>query len=217
MLDYEETGIYTCDILCRSTARNQPGSYILCLAKPVIYLYPEKTTKVSVAVQTPGVIYKSIPFYPKEGWQDVIAQPDGDLMYQNKHYSELYYESAVSFTPAVSDGIIIPKSQLENSLSVIIAKLGLKPTERDEFLAYWMPKVSALSGKYILFSVIKPEEKEKVDRVDISPKPDTFIQFIAYFKPLDFPISIKPLNLPDSPPKRVGFTAVEWGGSMAAQ
>jgi len=53
-----------------------------------------------------------------------------------------------------------------------------------------------------------------VDKVIITPEPDTFIFFLAYFKPLSQPIQVKPLMLPLEPPKRVGFTAVEWGGTI---
>jgi hypothetical protein len=49
--------------------------------------------------------------------------------------------------------------------------------------------------------------------VNISPKPDTFIEILVYFKPLKQQIPLAPLILPVTP-KRIGFTAVEWGGTI---
>src|SRR5207248_2364939 len=41
-----------------------------CIAKPVIYLYPQTPTKVQVSLKVPGEIYISDPLYPKgTGWQ----------------------------------------------------------------------------------------------------------------------------------------------------
>jgi hypothetical protein len=71
-----------------------------------------------------------------------------------------------------------------------------------------------MNSPYVLFSILDSEEKERIDRVEISPKPDTFIGFIAYFKPVYEKYTPMPLSLPEVPPARVGYTAVEWGGTI---
>ncbi len=185
----------------------------LCVGKPVIYLYPEKSTLVDVTLEIPGEIYISIPKYPTEGWKNVLAQPSGTLTYQGQNYHELYYESKVKSNIKPTTGIIIPSSLLAEKLFELTGKLGLKPTEQKEFLEYWLPKLKALNKPYILFSVLTRAEKESIDHVDINPKPDVFINFLAYFKGLDLPVAIEPLIIPPQP-TRTGFTAVEWGGTI---
>lgn len=194
----------------------QPNCFGACIAKPVIYLYPTQPTIVNVSLKIPGNIYISDPLYLKEGWKNVLAYPDGSLIYKNKNYHELYYETDVDKVNGPDNGIVIAKKDLGEKLTEATTRLGLRGIEQTEFLEYWLPELHKLDFPYILFSVIDPVEKERIDHVDISPKPDTFIAFIAYFKPLKSkPANLKPLKLPEQPPKRIGFTAVEWGGTIA--
>ncbi len=192
-----------------------PGScQEACEGKPVIYLYPTKPTLVSVSLTVPGVIVASIPQYPQNGWENVLAQPDGTLTYQGKTYSELFYESQVDRVSPSQSGVVITASDLREKLTEITFKLGLKPSEQAEFLGYWLPRLNQLNSPYILFSLTDPAEKERIDHVDITPAPQTRIEFLVDFKPLKEPIQVNPLILPVNPPKRVGFTEVEWGGTI---
>ena len=196
-----------------SSCNKYSGDGIYCFAKPVIYLYPLKVTRIDVSIETTGQIVVSDPLYPEGSWKKVEAHPDGTLYYQGKKYRELFYETNVHDFNKPENGIVIKTEELESALGNYITKLGLtKVEERIEFLDWWLPKLRALNSPYILFSVLDSKEKAKTDKVNISPKPDSFIEFIAYFKPLSSPISISPLRLPSIPPERIGFTAVEWGG-----
>ncbi len=199
---------------CACPDLNPTGNITSCMAKPVIYLYPEVDTLVDVKLKIPGKVTVSIPTYEAEGWQDVLAHPGGSLEYRGKTYQELYYESAVSHANPPRNGLVIPKQELYSNLSSILLRLGLKEAEKQEFLSYWMPRLTALPGNYILFSIFDPVEKERVDSVHLNPEPDTRIELLAYFKPLEFPIFIPPLVLPEKPPARKGFTMVEWGGTI---
>lgn len=186
-----------------------------CIAKPVIYLYPLITTLIDVEVIIPGRVYISDPEYPEGGWKNVLANPDGSLTYQNKKYNELYYESDVDKVNPPQDGIVIAKKDLKVKLTEYTTKLGLKGIEQKDFLEYWLPELYKIDAPLILFSIIDPVEKERIDHVEITPKPDTFIAFLAYFKPLKkYPEDLKPLLLPENPPQRIGYTAVEWGGTI---
>jgi hypothetical protein len=184
-----------------------------CNSKPIIYLYPTKTTNVNVKLSLQGHVTVSNPIYPSGGWQNIEAHPNGSLIYQGKSYRELYYESETIKVKPVPQGIFIPSSQLQPKLEELTTKLGLDTFERGEFLDYWVPRLRNLHSPYILFSVFAPEEKAKVDSVMITPRPDTFIEFLAYFKPVASVYPIKPLQLPKVP-QRKGFTAVEWGGTI---
>ncbi len=184
-----------------------------CFAKPVIYLYPTVITKVDVSVETTGQVVVSDPLYLEGGWKNVIASPDGTLKYQGQTYRELFYETSVDDFVKPKSGIVIKIESLDEELENYVTRLGLtRVEEREEFLDFWVPRLRALNSPYILFSILDQVEKEKTDKIHISPKPDTMIEFIAYFKPLPAPINISPLHLPEQPPERIGFTAVEWGG-----
>lgn len=198
--------------------QSDPQCGLECIGKPVIYLYPTKTTLVDVSLSIPGIVTVSNPLYPEGGWKNVEAHPDGSLKYNGSTYKELYYETALTTkSPQPTQGIFIPKDTLEEQLTTITTQLGLLPIERQEFLDYWIPRLTALNTPYVFFSILDPQEKERVDHVAISPKPDTMIAFIAYFKGVQTPFAIQPLQLPLTPPERKGYTAVEWGGTIELQ
>lgn len=212
-----ESGLY-CAYYSMSGAPMTPpaGCSAACVAKPVVYLYPTKPSSISLKVEAPGTVVASDPNYPPGGWNNIFAHPDGTLLYNGKKYNELFYETSITKTINMpEDGIIIPMRELKNTLKQATAKLGLIPKEQEEFLAYWIPVLENLHSPYIFFSVLTPEVKESVDHLVISPEPDTRIEIIAYFKPLQEPVSIRPLHLPVVPPVRSGFTEVEWGGTLA--
>ncbi len=190
---------------------------IECNSKPVIYFYSPKTLSVDVKLDIPGFVTESIPHYPANGWQNVTVHPqgtiDGTLSYQNKSYKELYYEDETSKATPPQEGFVIKTSDLKPSLREYTAKLGLNASEQAEFLNYWVPRLTDLHVPYIFFTVFDEAQKEKVDHVIVNPAPDTSIAFLAYFKPLNTPIQVAPLQFPVVP-KRDGFTMVEWGGTI---
>lgn len=186
-----------------------------CIGKPVIYLYPTEPTLINVEVIAPGRVFVSDPLYPEGGWQDVLAQPNGDLTYQGKSYRELYYETELSTDLNIPEnGILIDRGNLLHDLTNYTKALGLNDFESTEFTDYWVPLLRDLDSPYVLFSILDSAEKERIDRVEIMPKPDTFIGFIAYFKPVYVKYTPQPLELPNTPPERLGYTAVEWGGTI---
>ncbi len=195
--------------VCGKAPYKNMGNY--CILKPVIYLYPTVPTYVNVQVVTSGSITVSNPFYPPGGWKHVLAYPDGSLEYQNQKYTELFYESSVNTFQKPHQGFVIPKDKLAENLDALLSKLGLIGSEKKEFISFWQPRLEALNSPYIFFSVLSTSAKGTVDHVEISPKPDTQIQFVAYFKPIATSTYGSALKLPPTP-KRVGFTSVEWGG-----
>jgi hypothetical protein len=197
-------------ILCETSLDHGDGTY--CVGKPVIYLYPTTDTYVDVTIKTQGKIVISDPLYPSDGWKNVLAHPNGKLEYMGKTYKELFYEIESGKVSRPKKGIVLSKNNLSNNLREKIILLGLtKKDEQDEFLEFWIPRLIKIDTPYIFFSVLEEEEKERLDSVLITPKPDTFIEFIASFAPLTNLESITPLTITPAP-KRNGFTAVEWGG-----
>jgi hypothetical protein len=192
-----------------------PKCVTACIAKPIVYLYPIQPTYVDVRVEAEGKVVVSDPLYPEGGWVDVFAQPDGRLLYQGEEYKELFYETEVTFVQQPTKGIILKTADIERRLTDITYKYGLVGIEQQEFLEYWVDRLQKIGSPYILFSVIESKEKQRIDHLIITPTPDTLITFLAYFKPINSPFyAIEPLKLPETPPVRQGFTAVEWGGTI---
>jgi hypothetical protein len=185
-----------------------------CYGKPVIYLYPKKKTEVDVAVHVVGTITESIPDYSDGGWENVTAYPDGKLLYQGKQYVELYYEADILPISPPAKGFIFAKKNLKKNLIDLTDALGFKKNEQQEFIEYWLPRLHNLNKPYIFVSLFGQKAKDTVDHVDITPKPDVFIQYMFYFKPLKQSIRVEPLTL--FAPQRKGFTAFEWGGVIAS-
>jgi hypothetical protein len=186
-----------------------------CIGKPVIYLYPTEPTLIDVQVFAPGRVFVSDPLYPEGGWKNVLAQPNGNLTYEGKQYRELFYETELTTDLKIpANGILIARGNLLTDLTKYTKALGLNDFESKEFTDYWVPLLKDMNSPYVLFSILDVEEKERIDRVEISPEPDTFIGFIAYFKPVYEKYSPTPLELPEVPPARIGYTAVEWGGTI---
>lgn len=215
-------------------ANEGDGTY--CIGKPIIYLYPETPTFVDVFIETVGTVFVSKPQIEqlgglaliensqskeglalsekREGWQNVLAYPNGNLSYQGNQYRELFYETDVEDFEKPTNGISISKENIEPELKQILTKLGLNTFEANEFLEFWVPILKNQDKPYIQFSLIQGAAKDEIDKVIINPKPETFIEILAYFKPLDTPFQGSTLILPSHPPKRIGFTAVEWGGVL---
>lgn len=186
----------------------------LCDAKPVIYLYPTIPTFIDVTLSLPGKVVVSDPTYPEEGWKNIYAFPDGKLLYRGNTYRELFYEADITRIDPPTRGFVVSQNDIGKTLSEIAYRFGLIQSEKQEFLEYWLPRLTSLKAPYMFISVYSPEQKNIIDRVDIIPAPDTFIQFIMYFKPLTQFKKVDPLLFPDRSKERIGFTAVEWGGVL---
>jgi len=188
-----------------------PATGKFCIDKPVIYLYPTTPIYVNVTVNSTGSVVISNPTYPQNGWKNILANPGGTLQYQGSNYTELFYETSVTQFQKPTNGIILKTTTLVDSLNTILTQLGLISNEKQEFLSYWVPRLIALHSPYIFFSLLTPFAKAQIDSVTISPKPETMIDFITYFKPVATDANTSILKLP-TPVARKGFVAVEWGG-----
>lgn len=184
---------------------DDPGSCML--AKPVIYLYPEETTDVSVELTLDGKLTTVYPAY-HDGWQ-VTAQPDGTLTDSSgREYYCLYWEAESDVKYDLSKGFCIPGSQTAAFLEDALAKLGLTEREANEFIIYWLPLMQENAYNRIAFQT---EVYESHAKLTVDPAPDTLIRVFMAWQGLDAPVEIPPQIL--TAPARTGFTVVEWGGS----
>lgn len=180
------------------------------MGKPVIYLYPEKTTDVAVHVYPNQGLTITEPNY-KNGWF-VKAYPDGTLYnYADKNtYPYLFWEGLGIDYSIPKQGFVVAKKDIKKFLADALAKQGLLPKEYNEFIDFWAPKMEEKPYYFITF--IPQAEFDKLAPLDINPKPDTTIRVFMDYKGLDKKINVEPQIL--STPDRQGFVVVEWGGAL---
>ncbi len=176
--------------------------------KPVIYLYPEKTTPVSV--QVGAKIRISEPEYGT-GW-NVTAHPDGTLINADgKKYTSLFWEGlGHGQYPSVDSGFVVPQGSLKETLWNHTHKLGLNDTEANEFMDFWMPHMP--TTPYVRLTWFGTRQMDELAPLTVTPKPDTSIRLFLDFAGLEKSQQLAPQAL--SAPQRKGFTLVEWGGLL---
>ena len=178
--------------------------------KPIIYLYPEEETEVSVKLGYSESLIVSYPEY-NEGW-NVIAESDGTLtdVETGRELYSLYYESEMIVGFEVEEeGFVVSSEDTVEFLEEKLAILGLTEREAEEFIIYWLPKLQENEYNYIRFAT--EEEIEENMPLTITPEPDTVIRVLMTYKGLDEPIEVEEQEL--ETPERTGFVAVKWGGT----
>ena len=175
--------------------------------KPVIYLYPEAETDVTVMLDYDGRLTCTYPAYGA-GWT-VTAQPDGTLTDENgMTYNYLYWEGVGNTAWDFSRGFCVRGADTAAFLEDALSKLGLTRREANEFIVYWLPRMEGNAWNLISF---QGESYTDTARLTVSPAPDTMIRVFMAWEGLDAPLEIEPQEL--TTPERSGFTVVEWGGS----
>ena len=190
-------------------AVSKEGSFYVSgpVSKPVIYLYPEEKTEVSVELDFNGTLMATYPEY-NNGWQ-VTAMPDGTLFDKDgNEYSYIFWDGISSIEYDFSKGFCVKGEDTAEFLRESLKKLGLTPREYNEFIVYWLPLMQ--SNKY---NVISFQTDRYTDNalLNVTPSPDTVIRvYMAYYGSDEY-VDIPPQEL--SAPERDGFTLIEWGGS----
>lgn len=184
------------------------GPAVEC-GKPVIYLYPEKITDVSVKIDLSKMTY-SEPAY-NGGW-NVTAEPNGTLTSKSGQvYPYLFWEGiGVGQQRDENRGFVVAKENVHSFLLEKLAKLGLNQKESTDFIGFWEPKMQ--SAPYYFVTFYGTQDMNKIAPLTINPKPDTVIRILMDYRALQQPIQVKELRL--GALERKGFTVVEWGGVL---
>ncbi|MFA5948603.1 MAG: hypothetical protein WC806_06625 [Candidatus Gracilibacteria bacterium] len=180
------------------------------MGKPVIYLYPEKTTKVSVNVQPQAGISVSVPEIGK-GW-NVIASPNGKLLNSTdlKTYPYLFWEGFASTFVRPSEGFVVEKKGIINFFDEKLAILGLNNKEIVDFKEYWIPKLE--KDPYYFITFVPQKEFNKYAPLTITPTPDTIIRVFFDYQGLSEKKVVTEQKLEKR--ERKGFSVIEWGGRL---
>jgi hypothetical protein len=188
-------------------ASDKAGVIAEC-GKPVIYLYPEKTTKISVALPSFVNVTKSEPAYPAKGW-NVIAQPNGALTYNGSNYDSLYWEGTGIGYATPKQGFIVKDGDVAGFLKSTLPKYGLNEKETADFMEFWVPKFTGAPYYRISFLT---SDWNKAAPLHVSPAPRTSIRLFMDWSKLSGPATIAAPQIVT--PSRNGYTLVEWGGLL---
>nr|WP_325232697.1 hypothetical protein [uncultured Oscillibacter sp.] len=176
-------------------------------AKPVIYLYPEKETEVSVRLDYDGALTCAYPAY--DGAWTVTAAPDGTLTDEaGQTYNYLYWEGAAQTEYDFSQGFCVPGADTAAFLEDALSRLGLTRREANEFIVYWLPRMEPSPYNLIAFQADAYTDHA---RLTVTPEPDSLLRVFMAWKPLEAPMDLPAQELPAF--ERTGFTVVEWGGA----
>ena len=119
--------------------------------KPVIYLYPEEETEVTVTLDYDGTLTSTYPDYG-DGWT-VTAQPDGTLTdpETGRTYYCLFWEGIIDRQFDLSTGFCVAGADTAAFLEDALAQLGLTEREANEFIIYWLPRMEGNPYNLISF------------------------------------------------------------------
>ena len=175
--------------------------------KPVIYLYPDEETEVSVKLYLEGELTCTYPAY-HSGWE-VTAYPDGTLKDANgQTYNYLYWEGETNAQWDMSQGFCVKGTDTAAFLEDALSKLGLTRREAKEFIVFWLPMMENNPYNIIAFQA---ECYTEAAQLEVIPAQDTLIRVFMTWKASNEFVELpeQKLNAPD----RAGFTVVEWGGT----
>ena len=178
--------------------------------KPIIYLYPEEETDITVKLGKPKNITCSYPKY-NDGW-NVIAKPNGTLIDKNtkRELYSLYWEGKYEDHFSMEEGFVVKGEDSAKFLEEKLEILGLNERETEEFIIYWLPQLE--KNKYNFIRFASTEEINEMMPIEFSVEPDSVIRVLMQFKAINNKKQVKEQNL--TTPERTGFVAVEWGGTI---
>lgn len=180
------------------------------MGKPVIYLYPETTTKVSVNVAPQGGISVSVPEIGK-GW-NVIASPAGKLLNISdlKVYPYLFWEGFATTFVRPSEGFVVEKAKVSSFFDEKLAVLGLNKKEIADFKEFWVPRLA--TDPYYFITFVSQKQFDKYAPLTINPAPDTIIRVFFDYQGLSQKKVVTEQKLEKR--ERSGFSVIEWGGRL---
>lgn len=176
-------------------------------AKPVLYLYPEEETEVTVRLDYDGELTCTYPAY--DGGWTVAAAPDGTLTdASGRTYNYLYWEGVTQTAYDFSRGFCVPGADTAAFLEDALARLGLTRREANELIVYWLPRMEG--NPYNLISFQSSAYTDHA-RLTVTPEPDSVLRVFMAWSPLEAPVDVPAQELPAF--DRRGFALVEWGGT----
>ncbi|MBN2016189.1 hypothetical protein JW766_05135 [Candidatus Dojkabacteria bacterium] len=180
-------------------------------AKPIIYLYPQFPTEITVTIKPKGELTFSYPRY-KAGW-NVLVSPSGKIMNLGdcKTYDYLWWESRADSVDIPQEGFVVARDEIEPLLEEKLSRFGLNDKEINDFKEYWLLKMLEDDTPYYFISFLFNDEVNQIAELEFSKEPDSEMRIFMVYKPLMYREVVPVLEIPHH--EREGFTVVEWGGA----
>jgi hypothetical protein len=191
--------------------------------KPVLYAY-NSPSKVSAQLTAVGTLTYTYPAIDEDHAWHFKTNDDGTLTdtRTGKNYPYLFWEGLgkdLAFKSAGNgmEGYFIKTDTCAQFLENVLAAYGLNEKESTDFITFWTPKM--MQKKYALVQFLSNDDyTEKIASLDLAPQPESLLRLYMYFAPLDEEPEDLELTTPVIPAfSRVGFTVVEWGGSVISR
>jgi len=189
--------------------------------KPVIYAY-NATSTVAFSLKPQGEFTFT---YPKsDGEWNIKTNDDGTLtdLSTMKNYPYIFWEGLNSnlefnVTENKLEGFLIKTDTCILFLENTLTQYGLNEKESTDFITFWGPKI--IQKDFALIQFLMTEQYgSSIAEISILPKPDALLRLYMYFMPLDSTeLNVEIINPKIDAFNRVGFTVVEWGGSVLNQ
>jgi hypothetical protein len=177
--------------------------------KPVIYLYPEEETVISVKLDYKGDLTCTYPHYQGgKGWENLTVSPDGTIRKDGKEFYCLYWEGRGMADYDFSKGFCVKGEDSAVFLEAVLPQMGLNAREANEFIIYWLPRLEQNSYNVISF---QQEAYTETAPLEVSPTPDSMLRVFMAFYGCNSYVEMVPQEFEAF--QRVGFTVVEWGGA----
>ncbi len=177
--------------------------------KPILYLYPEEDIDVKINFSNEGILKTTYPKYTG-GWE-VHVKSDGSITDENgRGYYALYWDEEYNSKEDFSTGFYVKSEDSIKFLEEKLNEIGLTEREANEFIMYWLPIMEENGNNLVHFEFTK--DREKVNKINIEPKPDSMLRLGIVIKKVDKKVKIKAQKLEHF--DRVGFSVVEWGGTI---
>ncbi|PIW36314.1 MAG: hypothetical protein COW24_05915, partial [Candidatus Kerfeldbacteria bacterium CG15_BIG_FIL_POST_REV_8_21_14_020_45_12] len=199
--------------------KSQSGDYVAFLdnsyaplvecGKPVIYLYPDKTTRIDVHVGADVTL--SEPEY-NNGWE-VVAKPNGVLHLAGGQIApNLYWEgTGYGEYPKITTGRVVAAENIAQELRSDLLAQGLVGREVEDFMEFWLPRMP--ETPYIRLSWFTTEQMNQLAPLRVVPQPKTVKRVFLDFSGQDSAdTNLLPQQLTSF--SRDGYTLVEWGGLL---
>ncbi len=179
------------------------------LFKPVIYLYPQRSTDVTVKIEIHGEDAFLYPSYT-DSW-NFTAEPNGDLIFGDQTYNYLFWEAAraSTLTPQqATTGFFVEGQHITSFFEDKLTLAGFTSKEQADFITFWGPRLAKNTLNFIHFEF--NETCDKYAELDISPKPDHLYRIFMVWEAVEaeFPVTEQEIQRID----RNGFCVLEWGG-----
>ncbi len=186
------------------------------MKKPVIYLYPEVATEISVNVEPNGEFVYTYP-RAEDGTWNVTANSEGELEVNGDSYNYLFWESLYErqFDPnSFAQGFVVSGKNIHKELESKLTAFGLNSKERADFMTFWAPQM--LVHDYVYFRFEINDACNEYAELMISPTPDVVNRLYMIWCPISPLNCMKPAPQKIEPFDRTGFDVLEWGGSKTS-